>query len=321
VRALSGTEGPEGPVALVLATGQISMHASRGLLGGAGGIAESELGPILTKLAKEDRVKAVVLRIDSPGGSALASDLLWHEIMNVRAKKPVVVSVGTMAASGGYYMASAGSHVMVDGTSILGSIGVVGGKVAIGHALERLGIHGETLSPKGQPMPSRAAAESIMNPYDHETREKLMGVMNAIYKLFLARIAEGRNTTPEKVAPHAEGRLFSGRDAIARGLADEVGGLAAAVAKAKALAKLPEDATVYVANRPRSFLDSLGGGDDDDDARATFAAELLRQIEATPPTSWSGPVLAAVLPFVKAIEPLAAGEKTGVFVPFAILVE
>src|SRR6185437_2508037 len=115
-----------------------------GLLGERGGIVERHLTRVLKHLERDDDVKAVVLRIDSPGGSALASDLLWHGLMRLRAKKPLVVSVGGMAASGGYYLASAGSVVFADPTSIVGSIGVVGGKVAADRALEKIGVHGET---------------------------------------------------------------------------------------------------------------------------------------------------------------------------------
>lgn len=126
LRAIAGESLGSAPVALVRADGAISMQGGGGLLGEAGGIVERRLVRTLTRLEKDDDVKAVVVRIDSPGGSALASNLLWHELMRIRARKPLVVSVGAMAASGGYYLASTGSVVYAEDTSIVGSIGVVG---------------------------------------------------------------------------------------------------------------------------------------------------------------------------------------------------
>ena len=129
LRAVAGESIGAAPVALVRADGAISMEGGSGLLGEGGGLVERRLVRTLTRLERDDDVKAVVLRIDSPGGSALASDLLWHALMRIRAKKPLVVSVGGMAASGGYYLASTGTVLYAEDTSIVGSIGVVGGNI------------------------------------------------------------------------------------------------------------------------------------------------------------------------------------------------
>ncbi|MDP9000527.1 MAG: S49 family peptidase, partial [Myxococcota bacterium] len=184
LRVLAGQSfSGEAPVVVVRAVGAISMDGG-GLLG-ATGIVERRLVSTLLRIEKDDDVKAVVLRVDSPGGSALASDLLWHELMRVRAKKPVVVSVGDMAASGGYYLASAGSVIFADETSIVGSIGVVGGKIAAKRALERIGVHADTVPGKtGDPnAAARAAFESLLVPWDDATRMRLLETMNAIYDL------------------------------------------------------------------------------------------------------------------------------------------
>jgi protease-4 len=252
LRAIAGESLGTAPVSLVRATGAISMQGGGGLLSEAGGIAEKRMTRTLQRLERDDDVKAVVLRIDSPGGSALASDLLWHELMRIRARKPLVVSVGGMAASGGYYLASAGSVVFADESSIVGSIGVVGGKVAADRALEKVGIHAETIPAKtGDPgATARAAYESLLTPWDDATRARLLATMTGIYELFLARVAEGRNIPRERVAESAEGRIFSGRDGKSRGLVDELGGLAMAIARARTLAGLPADARVDVAGEP-----------------------------------------------------------------------
>src|SRR5690606_10824835 len=130
----------------------------------------------------DDAVKAVVLRIDSPGGSALASDLLWHELMALREKKPLLASVGNMAASGGYYLACAADSIFADPTSIVGSIGVVGGKIVIDDAWDEIGVSAYTFTPRGAPGDGgRAAYMSILNDWDESTRERVQEQMNAIY--------------------------------------------------------------------------------------------------------------------------------------------
>ncbi len=139
LRALAGSSHGGAPhVAVVTASGSIAMSSSPSLLGGSEGITEHELGKVLGKLTGDASVKAVVLRIDSPGGSALASDLLWKKLRKLAAEKPLVVSIGDMAASGGYYLACAGTKIVAEPTSIVGSIGVVGGKFALGRALDEI---------------------------------------------------------------------------------------------------------------------------------------------------------------------------------------
>jgi protease-4 len=275
VKILAGSHASAAPVALIRASGSIGMSASGGPFGGSAGITEHEMSRLLARVEKDDAVKALVIRIDSPGGSALASDLIWHELRKVRAKKPVVMSVGGMAASGGYYISSAATEIVAEPTSIVGSIGVVGGKIAFGDALERIGVHAETFPAKKAPgAAARAASSSPLTGWDEATRTRIFETMTGIYDLFLARIAEGRGTTPDKIAPFAEGRLFSGTQAKQNGLVDELGGLSDAYAKARALASLPADAAVEVFSGPSGFLETLGGaaGEEDDSARAPLAA-------------------------------------------------
>lgn len=321
IRALAGESSATGPVALVRAVGSISMDAGGGgLLGGRSGINERDFDKIIAKLERDDDVKAVVVRIDSPGGSALASDLMWHQLVKLRKKKPLVFSVGDMAASGGYYLASSADYIYAEPMSIVGSIGVVGGKIGGGDALEGLGIHAETF-PANEKKPgaaARAAYESPLSKWDDPTRERVLDGMTSVYELFLARVAEGRSTrgrtmTVDQVAANAEGRIFSGRDGKTRGLVDELGGLAAAIAKARSLANLDANALVATVHNEGGLFDGLGGGGADEKAAAFAHAQTspIAILERGAPD---------VVPFVTSLAPLAEGERTVVAVPFALAI-
>jgi protease-4 len=304
-------------VALIRASGAIGMASGGGPFGGETGITEHEMARLLARAEKDEAIKAVVLRIDSPGGSALASDLIWHELHKVRAKKPVVVSVGGMAASGGYYISSAANAIFAEPTSILGSIGVVGGKLAFGSAVERYGVHGETMAASKAPgAGTRAAESSALTAWDDATRARILETMTSIYTLFLARVAEGRGTTPDKIAPLAEGRLFSGVQAKANGLVDELGGLSDAITKARALAELPADANVEVLAAPSSIFEALGaaGDDDPESARSPLAAA------APTPARVLGGLAPDLVPYVESLAALAGGEHALAALPYALVV-
>jgi protease IV len=310
-----------GALALVSMSGSISMGGTGararspalGLFGGDGGITEAAYGPLLDKLTQDDRVKAVVFRIDSPGGSALASDLLWHKLIQLRAKKLVIVSVGDMAASGGYYLASASNRIFAGPTSIVGSIGVVGGKIGIANALERFGVHAETFS--GQPgdkaATARAAQASMFTPWDTETRARMLSTMAQVYELFLDRLVEGRKLDRSVLAASAEGRIFSGTEGKARQLVDELGGLREALQYAIQTAKLAPDTQAQMVQpaRPLPFIGSLGG----DEERASNPG--VEQPVLTKP------LLGAISPWASAFLPLLDGERTLCAVPFGIEVK
>jgi len=319
LRTLAGESLGSAPVALLRANGAITMDGGGGLLGEAGGIVERRLVRTLRRLERDEDVKVVVLRIDSPGGSALASDLLWHELMRIRARKPIVVSVGSMAASGGYYLASTGTTIFADEASIVGSIGVVGGKVAVGHALERIGVHAETIAARvGDPRAAaRAGYESLLVPWDDPTRARVLATMTGIYDLFLSRVAEGRGIPVERVAASAEGRIFSGREGKARGLVDELGGLADAIARARTVAGLPADARVSVVGESAGLLDALaeeespqgrsGRSDGSAAAPLPLAAALAR-------------LAPEMGPFVSSLSPLLEHERVLCALPYALTV-
>lgn len=325
LRSLGGSGSGGAPhIAVVPAIGPISMGGTPSLpFGGGGGISEQELGRVLTRLGKEASVKAVVIRLDSPGGSALASDLLWKRLMDLREKKPLVFSIGSMAASGGYYMASTATKIVADSTSLIGSIGVVGGKLAVGKALEEIGVHAETIA--ASPDPGSAARASYVSPFmpwDAPTREKVRATMTSVYNLFLRRVAEGRKTTVDKVAPFAEGRVFGGVEAKERGMIDELGGFQEALALAQKLAGLPEDTPFEVTGDGGGLLDLLDTGDASasggGDSKAEGAARRVAQGALVP--EWTG-AMPAVGAFVGSMTPFLRGERTLAALPFGVVIK
>jgi protease IV len=319
VRALSGAGGGHDVphVALVRAVGPISVGTSSSPLEQGDGISERRLSVVLRKLQHDEATKAVVVRIDSPGGSALASDLLWRQLMEVRKAKPLVVSVGDMAASGGYYMACAATRIFADPCSIVGSIGVVGGKLSIGRGLEHIGVHAELFSASEDPTArARASYLSPFEPWDSATRDRVLATMTSVYELFVRRVAEGRGMKAEQVASVAEGRIFSGADALGLGLIDELGGVQKAIDSARVMAGLGADAPVRVIGEEGGLQRLLEVDDDEFDEQAR-AAERMQDRAFRSLASLVAPEFVA---FARAFEPLTAGEHTLVAVPFAILI-
>jgi protease-4 len=214
---------------------------------------------MMRRVANDDDAAAVVLRIDSPGGSALASDRMWHAARRVAKRKPLIVSVGEMAASGGYYVASAADEILAHDESLVGSIGVVGGKIVAEGLRERAGVTVTRLK-RGE----RAGWLSAARAFTPAERDAMQGLLQRTYRLFLRRVAEGRSMTLEQLQPVAEGRLLTGRRAIEGGLVDRRGGLHEALATARERGGLDEDAEVRTWPGRRSFLDDLaevtGGG-------------------------------------------------------------
>ena len=318
LRIFAGDDSTTPQVMVLRAVGSISMD-SGSIFGGEDGITEKTLSRQVRQLTEDDAVKAVVLRIDSPGGSALASDLIWHELMKLRAKKPVVVSIGDMAASGGYYLASTGNEVFADATSIVGSIGVVGGKVGLGGALEHLGVHVETFPAKkgDEAAKARAGYESPFVAWDDPTRERVRESMKGIYDLFLRRVSEGRKTTVDKIAVSAEGRIFSGVEGKKRGLVDTLGGLAAAIARAKELGGLPADGLVRVFPATPRLVDVLTGGEGvETEAPPVDPSKVV----TLPLSSWLHETAPEIEPFVGSLAPLASRDRVVCALPFALVV-
>jgi protease IV len=193
----------------------------------------------LKKVREDKSVGAVVLRIETGGGSAMASDVIWREVQLTAAKKPVVVSMGTAAASGGYFISTAGSYVYANPLTITGSIGIFFGKVELSGLLRNAGVNVDTL--RTTPM---ADMDSMFRPYTDEERTVLQGKIQQFYNIFVRRVADGRHMTVEAVDALGQGRVWTGRQAKAQGLVDDLGGLRQALAKARVLADLRDDAPI-----------------------------------------------------------------------------
>ncbi|HKO51180.1 MAG TPA: signal peptide peptidase SppA [Polyangiaceae bacterium] len=319
LRVISGTSnegGGQPRVAVVPAEGAITMEAGGPL--SRGGITARALGKTLRRMQKDDSVKAVVLRIDSPGGSPLASDLLWHEMMELRKKKPIIVSVGSMAASGGYYIACASQRIFAERTSIVGSIGVFGGKINVAPALDQFGVHAETFAASPEPgAAERASFSSPLSSWDDATRERVRAQMQGIYDLFIARVAHGRKMPVDRVRESAEGRIWSGDQGLERGLVDEIGGLSEALAAARKAAHLELDAPVSVEGGREGLLDSLLIGDDASDADAVAAFDRL---STAPATRLLSAVPQELRPFVSGAAALSEREHVAVALPYGLLI-
>lgn len=190
----------------------------------------------LEKLANDDDIKAVVLRVNSPGGSAYASEQIWHAVMNVKAKKPVVVSMGGYAASGGYYISCAANYIYSEPTTITGSIGIFGMFPDFSGLLtEKLGVKFDEVKTN-----KHAAFGTIARPFNEEELALLDQYIGRGYELFRKRVADGRKLSVDAVEEIAQGRVWLGNDALGIKLVDAIGSLDDAVKKAAQLAKMDE---------------------------------------------------------------------------------
>jgi protease-4 len=324
LKIFAGDDSSTPQVLILRAVGSIGMgEGGGGLLGGDEGIFEKTFVRQVKRAMEDDAVRAVVLRIDSPGGSALASDLMWHALMKLREKKPIVVSVGDMAASGGFYLASTGNEIFAEPTSIVGSIGVVGGKIGLGDALERVGVHVETFPAKtgDESAKARVGYESLFVAWDDPTRARVLTSMKGIYDLFLTRVAEGRKSSVDKIAASAEGRIFSGTEGKKRGLVDTIGGLGAALLRAKELGGLPPDALVHVFPTAPKLADFLyGAGGADSEAPQIDPSKVANAAVAKPAYDLAQKYAPEVFVFAGSLAPLATTEHYACALPFALFV-
>ncbi|AFS16378.1 MULTISPECIES: signal peptide peptidase SppA [Mycobacterium] len=221
---------------------------------GTSTVGSDTIAPALREAAADDSVSAIVVRVNSPGGSVTASETLWREVKKARKRgKPVVASMGSVAASGGYYIAVAADAVVASPATITGSIGVLTGKLVIRDLLGRLGVGSDTVRTN-----ANADAWAIDTPFTPEQRAHREAEADLLYADFVARVADGRNLTKDAVDRVARGRVWTGADALERGLVDELGGFRTALRRAKILAGLDEDADVRIVTYPGgSLLDML----------------------------------------------------------------
>ena len=253
-----GAMPPERPlgdhVALVYAIGDIVDGKGEGVLGARQQIAAQTLVPALDAIARDPAVKAVVLRVDSGGGSAQASELIWEALARLEAKKPVIVSMSDLAASGGYYISSGATKIFALDDTLTGSIGVVGGKLALVGALDKLGVKTYPIG-RGK----HATMMSSIEPWTPDERAVIEASMQAVYQQFVARVAAGRHKTPAEIQPIAQGRVWTGAKAKELGLVDEIGGLDAALAEARKLGGVAAESEVEVYPPTPTLRDVLAG--------------------------------------------------------------
>ena len=245
-------------IAVYYASGNIvDVSGSGALMGGGSEIVGSQVVEDLDQLANDEKVKAVVLRINSGGGSAYASEQMWRAVQLLKKKKPVVVSMGGMAASGGYYMSCGAHYIVAEPTTITGSIGIFGLIPDFsGLVKDKLGLRFDVVK-------TNKAADfgAVSRPFNEAESAALQGHVNRGYALFLKRVAEGRTAagrkmTSETVDPIAQGRVWTGNQALKNGLVDKIGTLQDAISKAEQLAKVEKPAIVRFPGK-KSWMESL----------------------------------------------------------------
>lgn len=239
----------EGEIAVYYAVGEIAS--------GSGYSAEStidqkKVSRDLRKLRDDDGIKAVVLRVNSPGGSAFDSEQIWKDVVALKEKKPVVVSMGDYAASGGYYISCAANYIFAEPTTLTGSIGIFGMVPEASELLSnKLGIHFQTV--KTNEFGDFGDVSRAMNEAEQALMQKHV---NNGYELFTKRCADGRHMSQDAIKAIGEGRVWTGSQAVQNGLVDQLGGIQEAIAKAKELAKVSDTATGYYP-APSSMFDSF----------------------------------------------------------------
>ncbi len=260
-------------VAVIYASGAInSGRSSSGVVNGQM-VGSDTIVDAVNDAADDKSIKAIVLRVDSPGGSALASDLMWYALENAKAKKPVVVSMSDVAASGGYYIACNANKIVAEPATITGSIGMFMGKPVLKGLYTWLGVSNQYTM--------RGKNAGIFRETEHwtpEERAKMVEQANAVYyDSFIPKVAKGRNKTTEEANSLGQGRVWTGTQAKANGLIDEFGGLEKAIDIAKQLADLTAEKDVrrVVFPEPRPFFESYFGGETSAEVKEREAQEAV----------------------------------------------
>lgn len=255
MKGFSGLGGGD-RIAVIFCEGQIMSGSSKNSGTGSPTMGSDTITRAIRSARLDDDVKAIVLRIDSPGGSGLASDVIWREIRLAREEnnKPVIASMGDVAASGGYYIAMGADMIIAEPTTITGSIGVFAGKYNLSGLFDKIGLTNTHLK-RGEMADLFAADKSL----GETGRAKLSEFVDEFYVTFLRKAAEGRDTKPELVHEVAQGRVWTGRQAQQIGLVDELGSLRTAITVAKEKAGLSGEVKLRILPKQASFIDELFG--------------------------------------------------------------
>ncbi|MGI5273813.1 signal peptide peptidase SppA [Nonomuraea sp. CA-218870] len=257
-------------IALVHGSGAIRTGRSgRGPLGGGGAMGSDTISAALRAARRDQHVKAVVFRVDSPGGSYVASDTVWREVVLTREVKPVIVSMGDVAASGGYFVAMAADVIMAQPGTLTGSIGVLGGKPVLSELMGKIGVDTEQVS-EG----ANAGMFSTSRAFSPEQWDRVNAWLDRIYDDFVGKVAQARDLSRERAHELARGRVWTGADARERGLVDELGGLEDALLLARKRVGLAEEAPVRVYPKLNP-LERLRGPESSEDKAAALARVRL----------------------------------------------
>jgi protease-4 len=295
----------KGPtIALIYGTGLITRGSSTSNpLSASGLMGADTVARAFDKAARDGEVKAILFRVDSPGGSAVASETIWHAVERAHAShKPIIVSMGAVAGSGGYYIAAPADKIVAEPATLTGSIGVLAGKLVLGGLWEKLGVSWNTVD-EG----ANVGLFSTLQDFSPTEKERFEAFLDGAYATFRDRVAEGRKLGQDGVENVAKGRVWTGEDAKARGLVDALGGFGTALKLAKQAANIPDDQDVTLKLYPRAetvgeaFGRLLGrrpegeetAGADALAARVATLRSLLNQIEIA-----SQPAGSALMPAV-----------------------
>ena len=235
----------ENTVAILYANGNITSGT------GSSGI-QDKYSKRDREIKNDDDIKAVVFRINSGGGSAYASEQIWKAVEDLKAEKPIVVSMGDMAASGGYYIACNANSIVAQPTTITGSIGIFGMIPNLEGTTDKIGVHTETVKTS-----EFADFGNLTRPFNEKEKELMQNYVEAGYDLFLTRCAEGRNMNKETLAQYAEGRVWTGNQAKEIGLVDELGGLEEAIEIAADMANLGKSYVIFEYPKLTSPIEEL----------------------------------------------------------------
>jgi protease-4 len=246
-------ERPASRIAVVYASGVIASGKSGYDPGNGAVVGSDTFAEQLRRVRDDNTIKAIVLRVDSPGGSSVASDVMWRELVITRDQKPsrpLITSMSDLAASGGYYISVPGQVIVAQPGTLTGSIGIFAGKVVIDGTLDKVGVSTETVK-SGK----NADINSPFSKFSPDQRAKVGDYMQTFYRTFITKVAEGRHSTPERIDALGQGRVWTGAQAKDRGLVDMLGGLATAIDVAKQRAHIPADEDVEIVEySPRRSL-------------------------------------------------------------------
>jgi protease-4 len=273
-------------IAVIYGTGLIQRTASSANpLSEANVMAANEITRAFRAAVRDAAVRAIIFRVDSPGGSVVASESIWREVVFARERgKPVIVSMGDVAGSGGYYIAAPADKIVAEPATLTGSIGVLAGKFVLSDLLQKVGMSVDSAQ-----IGANAAMYSSASEFSARAHSRLEAFLDDTYKGFKDHVASGRRMTQEEVEDVAKGRVWSGEDAKARGLVDELGGRAVALRLAKEAARLAPDAAVKLTVFPREketfeiVFDRLFGKNHDGDLDSASSGSIKHSLSAIQP--------------------------------------